>query len=261
MVKGRSSSSPYHKKLSMSKSTENLNTGLLAHPTFQTKLTKLFNTNTKILEKKDIIEIVLSENHLTDDEIFHIIISFYGDLLKHNLENKYLFSTLILYERIDIFDMLISHCNRLLESGAYGFIEDEIDDDESIENFTHNEEVKNVYDYDEIISDAFSYSIFKNKLNISFYLFKNYKRSIFGNKDVCIESITNSLKQETSQSNKIMFANERLFILQHMTGFIDHSQCYELLSLFEEIINENPDSNFLVYSVNPLLIIMKMIII
>ena len=146
--------------------------------------------------------------------------------------------------------MLIAYCNELLESGLFGFIEEDgiaEREDSQIYDFENTARNDDIYDYDEIISDAFSYSISKNKLNISFYLFKNYHSSIFGNKDVCIESLIQSLKDETKESNKILFANERLFIIQNMIRYIDHSQCYELFDTIHEIINEDPDSNFLVY--------------
>ena len=42
----------------------------------------------------------------------------------------------------------------------------------------------NVYDIDEIISDAFSYSITLNKLHIAFYFFKKYEDDVYGNKTV-----------------------------------------------------------------------------
>lgn len=49
--------------------------------------------------------------------------------------------------------------------------------------FTKNIECsakKVVYDYDDIVSDAFAYSIQVNKLHLTFYLFKVYNKSVYG---------------------------------------------------------------------------------
>lgn len=79
--------------------------------------------NIKILEKKDVIERLLWEEGFTDENIFTIILKFYEDLVKTSGSVKALFKLLISYERIEIFDFLVDHCSKLLQTGRYGFKE------------------------------------------------------------------------------------------------------------------------------------------
>ena len=89
------------------------------------------------------------------------------------LETIGLYKLLIYYEQLQTFELLL-FTNRDNKSDpqkeAAKVLEDipmgRMDDD-------------NVYDVDEIISDAFSYSIILNKLHISFYLFKKYEDDIW----------------------------------------------------------------------------------
>jgi hypothetical protein len=128
--------------------------------------------------------------------------------------------------------------------------------------YTKNIESSNkraVYDYDDIVSDAFTYSIQINKFHLTFYLFKVYNKSVYGKRHACISSIINSLKLEAIGANKINFIDERLFILTKMMKFMDHKLAYKFLDTFEDIVKSSAEHNFLVYMTNPVKTIVKII--
>ena len=221
----------------------------------------------KILEKKDVIEQVLWSESISEEEVVQIIISFYQDIVIVSHSVKSLFKLLILHEKIVLFDKIVDYCSEILESGDYGFKdftkEDEQQENSYYDNITYlsmgKSKKKEIYDYDQIVSDAFAYSISINKLHVTFYLFKVYKRSVYGNRHLCIESIIDSLRLESVISKKINFIDERLFILTKMMKSIDHKLAFELFDTLEEVISDPAENNFLVYMINPIKTIVKII--
>ena len=114
----------------------------------------------------------------------------------------------------------------------------------------------NFYDIDEIISDAFSYSIIINKLHISFYLFKKYEDDVYGNKYICIKAIIDSFRLDATSVYQLMYLEERLFILEKFMSHIDYKMGFEFLTVVHHQIMDEPTENFLVYWSNPLKIIL-----
>ena len=114
----------------------------------------------------------------------------------------------------------------------------------------------NVYDVDEIISDAFSYSITLNKLHISFYLFKKYEDDVYGNKFICIKSLVDSFRSDDTSVHQLMYLEERLFILEKFMKHIEYKMGFEFLTVLHGQILDEPKDNFLVYCANPLKIIL-----
>ena len=72
----------------------------------------------------------------------------------------------------------------------------------------------NIYEFDEIISDAFSHWISLNKLHIAFYLLSKYNNDVFGDKISWIKNIFDSFRNDDSQINHVMYLEERLYILE-----------------------------------------------
>ena len=117
----------------------------------------------------------------------------------------------------------------------------------------------NYYDIDEIVSDAFSYSIIINKLHISFYLFKKYEDDVYGNKHLCIKAIIDSFRLDATSVYQLMFLEERLFILEKFTSHIEYKMGFEFLSVVHKQIMDEPKENLLVYWSNPLKIILMLL--
>lgn len=113
----------------------------------------------------------------------------------------------------------------------------------------------NVYDVDEIISDAFSYSIILNKLHISFYLFKKYEDDVYGNKFICIKALIDSFRCDDTSVYQLMYLEERLFILEKFMSHIEYKMGFEFLTVVQSQIMDQPKDNFIVYWANPLKII------
>jgi len=117
----------------------------------------------------------------------------------------------------------------------------------------------NIYDFDEIISDAFAYSIRLNKLHISFYFFKKYENDVYGNKLLCIRAIFDSFKNDDSQVNHVMYLEERLFILEKFLKYIEYKMGLEFLTTMHDQVLDDAKDNFLVYCPNPLKIIVLLL--
>lgn len=109
-----------------------------------------------------------------------------------------------------------------------------------------------VYDLEEIVSDAFSTCIVSNKMHIAFYLYREYKQAVLGNVHLCIDALIYAFKEDYTNKSKITHLEERLFILDKFLPFIDYKRAFELLDCFEKLILEEASSNFIVYTVNPL---------
>ena len=105
----------------------------------------------------------------------------------------------------------------------------------------------NVYDVDEIISDAFSYSIILNKLHISFYLFKKYEDDVYGNKFICIKALIDSFRCDDTSVYQLMYLEERLFILEKFMSHIEYKMGFEFLTVVQSQIMDQPKDNFIVY--------------
>ena len=216
----------------------------------------------KILEKRDIIEEILYREYLGDAETFRIILALYGNLHKQQYVTQSLIKLIISFERVELFDMIVFHIADILED-IDEMSDDEIrEEDQEGTKDTMNKKDHNydgVYDYDEIVSDAFSYSIAINKLHITFYLFKMYKRNVFGNSRYCTSSIINSLRVESVTSNKVYFLEERLFIISKLMRFMDHKLTFDFLDFLNQIVKSPPENNMFVYMTNSVKIIAKLL--
>ena len=148
---------------------------------------------------------------------------------------------MIYYEQLQTFELLLfrnkESKSKVKEEAAKALDElpmGRIDDD-------------NFYDIDEIISDAFSYSIIINKLHISFYLFKKYEDDVYGNKYICIKAIIDSFRLDATSVYQLMYLEERLFILEKFMSHIDYKMGFEFLTVVHHQIMDEPKENFLVY--------------
>lgn len=210
------------------------------------KMRKKKNPFNKFLEKADIIEIAIRAPNISDDEEVFTITILYDHLSIPTNETVSLYKLLIYYEQLQTFEMLLKQNMKGDETG-----EKVLNDREREE--TQNEMVlgrkddDNVYDYDEIISDAFSYAITLNKLHIAFYLFKTYEDDVYGNKMLCIKSILDSFKNDDTQINQVMYLEERLYILEKFMKFIEYKMALEFLTVIHQEIMDKPQINFLVY--------------
>lgn len=223
----------------------------------------------KIIEKRDIVSRILGQDLLADEAIFDVILILYGGLQFRNGDTQALVKLIISYERVELFDMVVTHISEILETGAYGYLsEDESSDEESETKVAEadkqakkngNVDKYDIYDYDLIVSDAFSYSISINKLHITFYLFNQYQRSVFGNSEQCIESIITSIQSESATANKVLSIDERLFIMTKLMKYMDHKVTYTFLDLMQEIVSAPAENNLFVYMPNTLKSISKII--
>ena len=175
----------------------------------------------------------------------------YENLSIPTLETIGLYKLLIYYEQLQTFELLLKtnqqQSKAKLHKEAAKMLEDipmgRMDDD-------------NVYDVDEIVSDAFSYSIILNKLHISFYLFKKYEDYVYGNKFICIKALIDSFRCDDTSVYQLMYLEERLFILEKFMSHIEYKMGFEFLTVLQDQINDVPKDNFLVYCANPLKIIL-----
>jgi predicted ATP-grasp superfamily ATP-dependent carboligase len=99
-----------------------------------------------------------------------------------------------------------------------------------------------VYDLEEIVSDAFSICIINNKMHIAFYLYRQYREAVLGNKQLCIEALIAAFKNDYQTKSKILHLEERLFILEKFLSYIDYKGALEVLECFNELFMLNEDS-------------------
>ena len=214
------------------------------------------NPFTKFLQKNDVVEIAIRAPDVPDEGELSVITLLFDQLSIPTNETVSLFKLLIYYEQVHTFEMLLSHMvknvkansdkNKVFAESDQQLILGRNDDD-------------NVYDYDEIISDAFSYAITLNKLHIAFYLFKTYEDDVYGNKLLCVKSILNSFKNDETQVNQVLYLEERLFILEKFITFAEYKMALEFLNVMHQQLIDNPKTNFLVYTSNPLKIIIMLL--
>ena len=208
------------------------------------------NPFNKYLEKADLVEIAIREPQIKNKQEMQLITLLFENLTIPTLETISLYKLLIYYEQIQTFELLLFHR----------------EEDKSESKEEQNKKVlsaiplgrnddDNVYDIDEIISDAFSYSITLNKLHIAFYFFKKYEDDVYGNKSVCIKSLIDSFRSDDTGVNQLMYLEERLFILEKFMKFIEYKMGMEFLTVLHRQVKDEPKNNFLVYWVNPLKII------
>ena len=220
------------------------------------KIRKKKNPFNKFLEKADIIEIAIRAPNISDSEEVLAITILYDHLSVPTNETVTLFKLLIYYEQLQTFEMLLKHHMNNKEEETEKLNERQ---ETQAEFVLGRKDDDNVYDYDEIISDAFSYAITINKLHIAFYLFKTYEDDVYGNKMLCIKSILNSFKNDDTQINQVMYLEERLFILEKFMNFIEYKMALEFLNVIHQEISDDPKINFLVYCSNPLKIIVMLL--
>ena len=228
------------------------------------------NFYSKYLEKSDVIEI--SIDLLEPNEVFDLIGILYDDLTEPTPSNYKLFKLLVKMEHMILFDMCIK---RSMNPNKYKTdIFDEIKADVRRSRSTINERCQkeelseesehmmenkgNRYDVNEIVSDSFSNAIIMNKMHIAFYLYREYKQAVLGNIQVSIEAIIYAFQVDYLNYTKILNCEEKLFILEKFLPFIDYKKSFELLETFKNLLFEEPDHNFLTYSLNPLKIIVVM---
>lgn len=117
----------------------------------------------------------------------------------------------------------------------------------------------NIYEFDEIISDAFSHWISLNKLHIAFYLLSKYNNDVFGDKISWIKNIFDSFRNDDSQINHVMYLEERLYILEKLIDWMEYKIGLEFLTIVHAQLLVEPIKNFLVYWANPLKIILMLL--
>jgi len=197
----------------------------------------------KFLEKSDIVEIAIRAPHITDEEEMEIITCLYEHLATPTHETVGLYKLLIYYEQVQTFELLLDYRVK------HNFKKDNIlKDPKEIEDISMGrKDDDNIYDFDEIISDAFAYSIRLNKIHIAFYLFQKYEEDVYGNKILCIQEIFESFKNDDTQVNHVMFLEERLFILEKFTKYIEYKMGLEFLTIMHNQVLDDPKDNFLVY--------------
>ena len=223
------------------------------------------NPFNKYLEKSDIVEIAIRSPKISDSGELKVITILFDQLAVPTNETVKLYKLLIYYEQIQTFEMLLKY--RMKEaSNTQSYQAKSFETSSISRRMTLNSEGTlgrkdddNVYDFEEIISDAFSYSISINKLHISFYLFKTYEDDVYENKIECIKSILNSFKNDDTQSNQVMYLEERIFILEKFMQFMEYNLALDFLTVIHQEILDDPSINFLVYCPNPLKIIVMLL--
>lgn len=216
------------------------------------------NPFTKFLQKADIVEIAIRAPNIKDAEELRVITILYDQLAVPTNETVALYKLLIYYEQITTFEMLLTY--RMTEGNQQKPINTKkVTSDTQSEFLPGRNDDDNIYDLDEIISDAFSYAISINHLHIAFYLLRTYDEEVYGNKLLSIKSIVNSFKNDDSQVNQVLYLEERLFILEKFMRFIEYKTALEFFEVFYDQITDDPNINFLVYSTNPLKIIVMLL--
>lgn len=92
-------------------------------------------------------------------------------------------------------------------------------------------------------------------MHIAFYLYSEYKEAVLGNVQLSIDSLLFAFKYDYQNSSKIMHLEERLFILEKLLPFIDYKKAFELLECIKKLLFEEPETNFIVFCLNPLKIV------
>ena len=218
------------------------------------KMKKKKNPFNKFLQKADIIEIAIRAPNISDDEEVFTITKLYNQLSIPTNETVSLYKLLIYYEQLQTFEMLLKQNMKGPKTRYKDLLASSTEETQN-EMVLGRKDDDNVYDYDEIVSDAFSYAITLNKLHIAFYLFKTYEEDVYGNKMLCVKSILDSFKNDDTQINQVMYLEERLYILEKFMKFIEYKLALEFLTVIHQEIMDKPQINFLVYCPNPLKII------
>ena len=112
-----------------------------------------------------------------------------------------------------------------------------------------------VYDFDEIVSDYFAYSITLNKIHIAFYLLQKYHDDVYGNKGLSIKAILDSFKNEDKNTSYVIYLEERMFILEKFSKHLEYKMGLEFLIAIHGEVLSKPTDNLLVHCTNPLKII------
>ena len=214
------------------------------------------NPFNKYLQKADIVEIAIREPSLSDEDELRVITLLYEQLAVPSNETVRLYKLLIYYEQIQTFEMLLSY---RMKEGNSSIEKNQVSNDTQADLMLGRDDDDNIYDLDEIISDAFSYAISINHLHIAFYLLRTYDEEVYGNKLLSVRSIVNSFKNDESQVNQLLYLEERLFILEKFMKFIEYQTALEFLDVIYAQITDDPKTNFLVYSTNPLKIIVMLL--
>ena len=86
------------------------------------------------------------------------------------------------------------------------------------------------YSFNEILRDTFAFSLHVNKLNFSFYLYKVYKKDVFGNKKLVIDYLVRTfLMHEHLRQRNIPYLEERLYLLDFLREHMDYDQAETFL--------------------------------
>jgi hypothetical protein len=198
------------------------------------------------------VEIAIRAPNISDEDELGTITLLYENLAIPTNETVALYKLLIYYEQIQTFEMLLTY--RMTEINA-SVEKNKVVSDSHADLLLGRNDDDNIYDLDEIISDAFSYAISINHLHIAFYLLRTYPEDVYGNKILCVKSIINSFKNDDVQVNQVLYLEERLFILEKFMKFIEYKMALEFFDVIHDQITDEPKINFLVYSPNPIKII------
>ena len=199
------------------------------------------NPFSKFLEKSDIIEVAIRTPRISNNEELQLIKLLYTNLKVPTNETVSLYKLLIFFEQIQTFEMLLAYRLTSADIKKSPIKRKIVSNESAIQNLIlGRKDDDSIYDLDEIVSDAFSYSISLNKLHIAFYLLNKYKDDVFGNQVSCIKSIFDSFRNDNTQINHLMYLEERLFILEKFMKFIDYKMGLEFLTIIHDQVLENP---------------------
>ena len=94
------------------------------------------------------------------------------------------------------------------------------------------------YEFDEILSDAFSYSIQINKIHLSFYFYRVYKEDVFVSKEESISNIIQTLEDhDTDRVSIIPYLEERLYLLEILSTDIEYESAQRVLQAFSDLLD------------------------
>ena len=199
------------------------------------------NPFNKFLQKSDIIEIAIRHPHISNEEEVNLIVLLYENLSTPTIESVNLFKTLIYYEQIETFEMLLKY--RLENNFKKVDLKTQATDIDPELLIMGRKDADGVYDFDEIVSDCFAYSITLNKIHIAFYLLQKYNDDVYGNKGLCIKAIFDSFKNDDQQTSHVIYLEERMFILEKFSKHLEYKMGLEFLTVIHDEVLSKPTDN------------------
>lgn len=196
---------------------------------------------TKYLERQDVIEISLKTNGFSKS--LSLINLLYPNIHQSNKGWLGLLKVLIDYEKLDIFEAIFWKSDQ-----SESFIDDA--------DFDENQ---NYHDYSLFIAEGFITAVESSKFMIAFYLFRTYTDDILDNKISWLDVLINSFKTDSYHNYKLENLEERLYILQNLIKHIKYEMAIDFLDVTKIILGKETKHHFLVYSINPVKIIVILI--